>query len=171
LHIFACPGGLYISKQQERIQKEEKNMSSKSYLPKENEIVRKWHFIDANGVVLGRLATRVADILRGKIKPIFAPSVDCGDFVCITNAKGIVLTGKKLDQKTDFRHSGYPGGDTHVKYRELMEKSPEKALLLAVKGMLPKNKLGHYQLTRLKVYKDSVHPHSAQTITIKKEEK
>jgi ribosomal protein L13, bacterial type len=141
--------------------------SNKTFLPKTEEIQRKWHLVDARGKVLGRLATHIADVLRGKNKALFTPHVDCGDFVVVTNAGKIVLTGKKLDQKLDFRHSGYPGGDKYTPYRKLIDEHPEKAIELAVKGMLPKNKLADRQLKRLKVYKDDQHPHKAQFATPK----
>jgi large subunit ribosomal protein L13 len=134
----------------------------KTYFPKSNEIVRGWHHIDASGKVLGRLSTHIADVLRGKDKVIFSRDIDCGDFVVVTNAEKIVLTGKKLEQKLDFRHSGYPGGDKYTTYEKLMAEKPERALLLAVKGMLPKNKLADRQITRLKVYRSNEHPHAAQ---------
>jgi large subunit ribosomal protein L13 len=137
-------------------------MNKKTYLPKEDAIERKWHLIDADGKVLGRLAVEVADILRGKKKVIYTSHIDCGDFVVVTNAKKIVLTGKKLDQKTRFTYSGYPGGAKFTPYSVLMEKNPDKALMLAVKGMLPKNKLADKQLKRLKVFKDEKHSHGAQ---------
>lgn len=136
--------------------------SNKTFMPKTEEIQRKWHLMDAKGKVLGRLATQIADVLRGKNKALFTPYVDCGDFVVVTNAEKVVLTGKKIDQKTDFRHSGYPGGDKYVPYRKLMEERPERVIELAVKGMLPKNKLADRQITRLKVYRDGKHPHQAQ---------
>ncbi|MHB9156344.1 MAG: 50S ribosomal protein L13 [Endomicrobiales bacterium] len=137
-------------------------MNNKTYLAKPNEIKREWRAIDASGKVLGRMATEIADILRGKRKTCFAPHMDCGDFVVVTNAQKVRLTGKKLDQKIDYRHSGYPGGDSYTPYKKLMENHPEKVVLLAVKGMLPKNKLADKQLKRLKVYRDAQHPHSAQ---------
>jgi large subunit ribosomal protein L13 len=137
-------------------------MNKKTYLPKEGAIERKWHLINADGKVLGRLAVEVADILRGKKKVLYTNHIDCGDFVVVTNASKIVLTGKKLDQKTHFTFSGYPSGWKLTPYSVLMEKSPEKALALAVKGMLPKNKLADKQLKRLKVFKDENHTHSAQ---------
>jgi large subunit ribosomal protein L13 len=137
-------------------------MNTKTYLPKENEIQRKWHLVDADGKVLGRLATRIADVLRGKDKAIYTSHIDCGDFVVVTNASRVVLTGKKLDQKIDFRHSGYPGGDRYTQYRKMMEDMPERVITLAIKGMLPKNKLAARQLKRLKVYRDTAHPHVAQ---------
>lgn len=143
-------------------------MQMKTYLPKIDELKRDWHLIDANGKVLGRLATQVANILRGKNKACFTPHIDCGDFVVVTNAGNIVLTGKKLDQKIDYRHSGYPRGDRYTPYRKLMALNPEKAVFLAVKGMLPKNKLADKQLKRLKVYREPHHPHSAQFVKSEK---
>lgn len=136
--------------------------NAKTFLPKENEIQRKWHLIDADGKVLGRLATQVADILRGKKKTLYCNHLDCGDFVVLINASKVVLTGNKLEQKTAFRHSGYVGGTTFTPYKKLMAETPDKAVVMAVKGMLPKNKLADRQITRLKVYRDGVHPHAAQ---------
>jgi large subunit ribosomal protein L13 len=140
------------------------NANVKTYLPKVGQIKRKWHIVDANGKVLGRLATMVADTLRGKLKRIYCNSIDCGDFVVVTNASKVVLTGDKINQKIAFRHSGYPGGDTYTPYARLMVDSPEKAIRMAVKGMLPKNKLAARQITRLKVYRGKEHPHSAQFV-------
>lgn len=137
-------------------------MNKKTYLPKQDGIERKWHLMDASGKILGRLAVEIANLLRGKGKTFYTNHMDCGDFVVITNASKIVLTGKKLDQKTYFTFSGYPGGAKLTPYSVLMQKSPEKALLAAVKGMLPKNKLADKQLTRLRVFKDDKHSHSAQ---------
>ncbi|MDR3256406.1 MAG: 50S ribosomal protein L13 [Endomicrobium sp.] len=137
-------------------------MNKKTYLPKQDSIERKWHLIDANGKILGRLAVEVAELLRGKKKVLYTNHIDCGDFVVVTNASKIALTGKKLDQKTYFTYSGYPGGAKLTPYSVLMVKYPEKALLAAVKGMLPKNKLADRQITRLKVFKDDKHTHSAQ---------
>ena len=136
--------------------------NGKSYLPKAEEIKRKWHFIDADGQVLGRLAVRVAALLTGKRKAIYVSSVDCGDFVVITNLSKMILTGKKLEQKTAFSYSGYPGGGKLIPYSKLMAETPEKALRLAVKGMLPKNKLADKQMTRLKLFKNAEHSHQAQ---------
>jgi large subunit ribosomal protein L13 len=137
-------------------------MLSKTYLPKPSEILRKWHLIDAKNLVLGRLASDVANRLSGKKKIYYTDFLDCGDFVVVINAAKVVLTGKKLEQKLDFRHSGYPGGDKYTVYSKLMAENPEKALRLAVKGMLPKNKLGSRMITRLKIYKDDKHPHIGQ---------
>jgi len=137
-------------------------MDRKTYLVKNTEIKRKWHIMDASGKVLGRLATEAANILRGKDKVIYTPYVDCGDFVVVTNAKKIVLTGKKLEQKLDFHFLGRSGSARYTPYSVIMEKNPEKAVILAVKGMLPKNRLASKQIKRLKVYRDDSHPHSAQ---------
>ncbi len=126
------------------------------------EVERKWYLIDASGQTLGRLASEVATLLRGKHKPEYTPHVDTGDFVIIINAEEIVLTGNKLDQKKYRHHSGYPGGLKETSYRELLNKKPEKAIEVAVMGMLPKNRLGRKLFTKLKVYRGSEHPHQAQ---------
>jgi large subunit ribosomal protein L13 len=144
-------------------------MNKKTYLPKQDAIERKWSLIDASGEVLGRLAVRVAELLRGKNKIFYTNHIDCGDFVIVTNASKIVLTGDKLNQKTYFTYSGYPGGAKLTPYSVLMKKNPQKALLAAVKGMLPKNKLADRQITRLRVFKDNVHPHSAQLVAAVKQ--
>lgn len=133
-----------------------------TYTPKPGDIERRWHVIDATDVVLGRLASQTAILLRGKHKPIFAPHVDTGDFVIIVNADKVALTGAKLDQKKAYRHSGYPGGLRATSYRDLMAKSPERVIEKAVRGMLPKNSLARKQLTKLKVYAGDSHPHQAQ---------
>lgn len=137
-------------------------MLTRTYLPKVDEIQRKWHLIDGNGQVLGRLATKVTNILNGKTKVIYTPHLDTGDFVVVVNAEKVKLTGKKLQQKIDYRHSQYPGGDKYMNYEALMKKSPEKAVMLAVKGMLPKNRLGDKMIKRLNIYKGPDHPHVAQ---------
>jgi large subunit ribosomal protein L13 len=134
----------------------------RTFSPKESDITRQWHVIDATDVVLGRLASHVAVLLRGKHKPIFAPHVDTGDFVIIVNADKIALSGSKLQDKRAYRHSGYPGGLRSLSYGELMEKHPERAVEKAVRGMLPKNTLGRKSLTKLKVYAGPDHPHKAQ---------
>ena len=134
----------------------------RTYTPKQGEITRAWHVIDATDVVLGRLASQTAILLRGKHKPTFAPHVDMGDFVIIVNAGKVALTGAKLEQKKAYRHSGFPGGLTSQSYTELLAKSPEKAVEKAVRGMLPKNTLGRAQLAKLKVYAGAEHPHAAQ---------
>ena len=134
----------------------------RTFSPKGNDITRQWHVVDASGVVLGRLASQVAVLLRGKHKPIFAPHVDTGDFVIIINADKVELSGNKLERKMAYRHSGYPGGLRSVSYAELMEKHPERAVEKAVRGMLPKNSLGRKTLSKLKVYAGPDHPHQAQ---------
>ena len=125
-------------------------------------IERKWYVLDAAGKPLGKTAALAADLLRGKLKPIYTPHVDCGDFVIVINADKAVLTGKKLEQKFYRRHSGWIGGLKEVKYKDLMAQRPEMAMTLAVKGMLQKNRLAADQLTRLKVYRGSEHKHAAQ---------
>ena len=134
----------------------------KSYMAKANEVERKWYVIDAEGKVLGRLASEIASVLRGKRKPIFTLHVDCGDFVIVINADKVVLTGNKLNQKIHAYHTGYPGGRKEIVYAEMMEKRPEKVIELAVKGMLPKNRLGRKMIKKLKVYTGNEHPHAAQ---------
>ncbi|MFR8927825.1 50S ribosomal protein L13 [Peptoniphilus senegalensis] len=134
----------------------------KSYMAKANEVERKWYVIDAEGKVLGRLASEIASVLRGKRKPIFTPHVDCGDFVIVINADKVVLTGDKLNQKIHAYHTGYPGGRKEIVYSEMIEKRPEKVIELAVKGMLPKSRLGRKMFKKLKVYSGAQHPHAAQ---------
>jgi large subunit ribosomal protein L13 len=134
----------------------------RTYSPKPGEIERQWHIIDASDVVLGRLATHTATLLRGKHKPIFAPHVDTGDYVVIINAGKVALTGNKRQTKVAYRHSGYPGGLKQVRYEELLSKRPEQAIELAVKGMLPHNKLARQIIKKLKVYPGAEHPHAAQ---------
>ena len=134
----------------------------RTYTPKPGDITREWHVIDATDVVLGRLASQAATLLRGKHKPTFAPHVDTGDFVIIINADKVALTGAKAEQKKAYRHSGFPGGLRSTTYAELLEKSPEKAVEKAICGMLPKTSLGRQQLSKLKVYAGSEHPHAAQ---------
>lgn len=146
-------------------------MSTKTFQPTNKSINRSWHVLDADGQVLGRFAARAARLLTGKGKRLFAPHVDCGDFVVVINAEGIRITGKsKPVQKIDFRHSGYPGGDTITPYGEFLKKNPQRAIELAVSGMLPKNRLRSRQMTRLKVYKGSQHPHGAQFASAGKSE-
>jgi large subunit ribosomal protein L13 len=134
----------------------------RTFTPKPDSIERRWHVIDASDVVLGRLATQTAVLLRGKHKPIFAPHVDTGDFVIIINAEKVALTGNKREQKLAYRHSGYPGGLRSVKYTELLDKNPQRAVEKAISGMLPKNSLGRQMLSKLKVYAGPEHPHAAQ---------
>ena len=134
----------------------------RTFTPKPGDIERRWHVIDASDVVLGRLATQSAVLLRGKHKPIFAPHVDTGDFVVIINAGKVALTGNKREQKLAYRHSGYPGGLRSVSYTELLDKNPQRAVEKAIRGMLPKNSLGRQMLSKLKVYAGPEHPHLAQ---------
>lgn len=134
----------------------------KSYIAKPNEIERKWVVIDADGKTLGRLASEVATILRGKNKPIYTPHVDTGDHVIVVNVEKVVLTGKKLDQKKFRWHTGYMGGLKERSYRDMMQTQPEKIFYNAVKGMLPKNSLGRKMLKKLRVYSGPEHNHQAQ---------
>ncbi len=134
----------------------------KSFVAKPADIERKWYVIDANGQTLGRLATQVAMILRGKHKPTFTPHVDCGDHVIVINAGKVVLTGKKLEQKKYYRYSGYVGGLKETSAKDMLEKKPELMVYEAIKGMMPKNFLGREMLTKLRVYKDAEHAHAAQ---------
>lgn len=134
----------------------------KTFVAKPHELERKWYVVDAEGKVLGRLASEVATILRGKHKPIYTPHVDTGDHVIIINAEKVVLSGKKLEQKMYYRHSGYPGGLKQMDYKTFLATKPELLVEKAVKGMLPHNRLGACMLTKLKVYRGSEHPHEAQ---------
>jgi len=134
----------------------------KTFMAKAQEVERKWYIVDANGKTLGRLASEVAKILRGKHKPIYTPHVDTGDHVIVINAEKIHLTGKKLDQKLYRRHSQYPGGLKEIPYRQLMDSRPTLAIYQAVKGMLPKNTLGRQMLKKLRVYAGPDHNHQAQ---------
>jgi large subunit ribosomal protein L13 len=134
----------------------------KTYLPKTILNERKWHIIDADGAVLGRLAAQVANILRGKNKPIFTPHLDAGDFVVVINAEKVVLTGKKELDKLFMTYSGWKGGERYRSVSQIRARHPERLILHAVKGMIPKNRLGARLLTKLKVYKGADHPHSAQ---------
>ena len=134
----------------------------RTYSPKPGEIERRWHVIDASDVVLGRLASHAANLLRGKHKPTFAPHVDTGDFVIVVNAEKISVTGNKLADKKYYRHSGYPGGLKVRTLAEQLERRPEEVIRKAVKGMLPRNRLARKQLTKLKVYAGPDHPHVAQ---------
>ncbi len=134
----------------------------RTFSPKAGDVQHQWHVIDASDVVLGRLATHAAILLRGKHKPIFAPHVDTGDFVIVVNAEKVALSGRKLEQKKAYRHSGYPGGLREVAYSDLLEKHPERVIEKAVRGMLPKNSLGRSMLRKLKVYAGPDHPHQAQ---------
>jgi large subunit ribosomal protein L13 len=134
----------------------------KTYITKPAEVERQWVVIDAQGQTLGRLASRVATILRGKHKPGYSPSVDCGDYVVIINAEKIHVTGRRLDQKMYYRHSGYPGGLSEISLRDQLAKFPTRPIESAVRGMLPKSKLGRKMFKKLKVYAGEAHPHQAQ---------
>ncbi len=134
----------------------------KTYMAKPSEVERKWYLIDAEGKTLGRLATEVATLLRGKHKPTYTPHIDTGDNVIIINCSKIVLTGNKLDQKTHKYHTGYPGGLKEITYKDFLDKTPDRAVYLAVKGMLPKNKLGKKMIKKLRVYSGSEHEQQAQ---------
>ena len=133
-----------------------------TFMANPSNIERKWYVVDAEGKTLGRLAAEVAKVLRGKNKPTFTPHVDTGDHVIVVNAAKVRLTGKKLIQKTYFRHSGYPGGSTFVTAGNMLEKHPERVVEMAVRGMLPKNKLGEQMYRKLNVYAGAEHPHAAQ---------
>jgi large subunit ribosomal protein L13 len=134
----------------------------RTFSPKPTDVQRAWHVVDADGLVLGRLATEVARILRGKHKPMFAPHIDTGDFVIVINAEKIVLTAGKADAKLAYRHSGYPGGLRSRSYAELLATRPAEVVRRAVRGMLPKGPLGRSQLKKLKIYAGPSHPHAAQ---------
>ncbi len=135
----------------------------KTIFAKKSDIQKKWHVIDADGKVVGRLATKVASILRGKNKPVYTPNVDTGDYVIVLNAAKVRFTGRKLEQKEYFHHTGYQGGIKRKTAKELMDKTPERVIKSAVKGMLPHNVLGREQLKKLKVYRGTDHPHNAQS--------
>ena len=137
----------------------------RTYSPKPGEVERQWYVIDAEDVVLGKLASQVAQLLRGKHKPVFAPHADTGDFVVVINAGKVALSGNKREQKLAYRHSGYPGGLSATKYTDLLEKNPRRAIEKAVWGMLPKNRIARQQLKKLKVYAGPEHPHQAQQPT------
>lgn len=134
----------------------------KTYSVKAGEIERRWFVVDAEGKVLGRLASEIARILRGKHKPTYTPHLDTGDFVVVVNAEKVALTGKKAEQKTYFRHTGYMGGEKFIPFSQMLEKHPERVIELAVKGMLPKGALGRQMYTKLRVYAGAEHPHQAQ---------
>jgi large subunit ribosomal protein L13 len=134
----------------------------KSYMARPLEVERKWYVVDAEGQTLGRLATEIATVLRGKNKPQYTPHVDTGDFVVVVNAEKVVVTGKKAEQKVYRRHSGYPGGLKETSYEQMMERRPTEILRRAVKGMMPKNRLARQQLRKLKIYAGPEHPHAAQ---------
>jgi large subunit ribosomal protein L13 len=134
----------------------------KTYFPKKEGVTKGWHVINADGATLGRLAAKIAAILRGKNKPTFTPHTDVGDFIVVVNAEKVKLTGNKLNKKMYARHSGYPGGIKQTNAKTLLEKKPEELIILAVKGMLPKNAIGRQTLKKLKVYRGTQHPHKAQ---------
>jgi large subunit ribosomal protein L13 len=134
----------------------------KTYVTKNENVQREWFVVDASGQTLGRLATRVAQVLRGKHKPIYSPAIDTGDYVIVVNAGKVHVTGRKLDQKLYYRHSGYPGGLKEITLRNLLQKHPTRAIEFAVRGMLPKNRLGRRMFKKLKVYAGPDHPHGAQ---------
>ncbi len=137
----------------------------KTHLPKVNLDQRKWHVIDADGAVLGRLAAQVADVLRGKNKPVYTPHLDAGDFVVVINAEKVVVTGKKETQKKFMTYSGWKGGEKYRSVAEIRARQPEKLITHAVRGMVPKNRLGRVLMTKLKVYRGGEHPHAAQQPT------
>ena len=134
----------------------------KTYVPRKNEIERAWWLVDAKDRPLGRIATEIARVLRGKHKPEFTPFLDTGDHVVVVNARHVKLTGNKADQKTYFRHSGYMGGEKHIPFKTMQDRYPERVIELAVRGMLPKNKLGRALRKKLRVYADGEHPHAGQ---------
>ncbi len=137
-------------------------MNTRTYMAKPGEIEKNWYLIDVAGKPLGRVATQIAHILRGKHKPVFTPHIDTGDFVVVINAEKVVLTGKKSTQKMYYRHTGYPGGIRKTSFEEMIARKPEEVIFLAVKRMLPQNRLGRAMLKKLKVYRGSEHPHEAQ---------
>ena len=134
----------------------------KTYTPKAKDIERGWYLVNAEGKILGRLASEIAKVLRGKHKPIYTPHLDCGDYVIVINADKVGVTGRKLDQKIYYRHSGYPGGLKSISLRNQLQKHPERVLEAAVRGMLPKNRLGRKMMRKLKVYAGDSHRHQAQ---------
>ena len=134
----------------------------KTFMPKAADITRKWYVVDAEGLALGRVASQVANILRGKNKPIYTPNVDTGDYVIVINCEKVILTGKKLDQKIYYKHSGFVGGLKETKYRKLLAEKPEVAMRHAVVGMLPKGPLGRQMAKKLKIYAGAEHEHAAQ---------
>lgn len=134
----------------------------KTYYPKQDEITRSWYLVDAAGQNLGRLATRIAGVLLGKSKPEFTPGVDVGDFVIVINAEKIAVTGKRLDQKIYYRHSGYPGGLKQITLRNQLDKFPDRVIRSAVRGMIPRNRFGRKLIKKLKIFRGPDHPHSAQ---------
>jgi large subunit ribosomal protein L13 len=140
----------------------EGDVSMRTYMPKAAEIQREWYVVDAAGKTLGRLATRIATILRGKHKPAYTPHLDMGDYIVVVNAEKVVLTGRKRQQKVYYRHSGYMGGLREISFEQMLTEFPERVIRLAVRGMLPHNSLGRQMLKKLKVYAGPDHPHQAQ---------
>ncbi len=134
----------------------------KTFVTKPADVERRWYVVDAEGKTLGRLASQIAAVLRGKHKPIYSPSVDCGDFVIVVNAEKIAVTGQRMEKKMYYRHSGYPGGLRELTLRQQLEKHPTRPVEIAVRGMLPKNRLGRKMIKKLKVYAGPEHPHEAQ---------
>lgn len=134
----------------------------RTYTTKPEDIKREWFVIDATGMTLGRLATQIATVLKGKHKPIYSPHLDTGDFVIVVNAHKVRVTGRKLDQKIYYRHSGYPGGLKEISLRDQLDRHPDRVIRLAVRGMLPKNRLGRQMIKKLKIYATPGHPHDAQ---------
>lgn len=134
----------------------------RTFTAKKEEIERRWYVVDAEGQTLGRLASKIAPILKGKHKAIYSPHLDCGDFVVVVNADKVHVTGRKMDQKFYYRHSGYPGGIKSISLRDQLARHPERVVQAAVRGMLPKNKLGRQMIKKLKVYAGDSHPHAAQ---------
>jgi large subunit ribosomal protein L13 len=134
----------------------------RTYVTKPEDVQRKWYVVDAKGRTLGRLASEVAQVVRGKHKPIYTPAADVGDYVIVVNAEKVHVTGRKLDQKMYYRHSGYPGGLKEISLRRMLEERPTRVIELAVRGMLPKNRLGRKMIKKLKVYAGADHPHEAQ---------
>ena len=134
----------------------------KTYTARAEDLEREWFLVNAEGKTLGRLASEIAQVLRGKHKPIYTPHLDCGDYVIVVNAEKVQVTGRKLDQKMYYRHTGYPGGIKSISLRNQLQKHPERVLQAAVRGMLPKNRLGRKMLKKLKVYAGDSHPHQAQ---------
>jgi large subunit ribosomal protein L13 len=155
-----CRGAAVLPRAHLMVRREELHV--RTYQPKPADVTRQWHVIDAEDVVLGRLATQAATLLRGKHKPTYAPHLDTGDFVVIVNAGKVAMTGNKREQSRVYRHSGYPGGLTATSYDEVLKTRPERIIEKAVKGMLPHNSLGRQMLSKLKVYAGPTHPHQAQ---------
>ena len=140
-------------------------MATKTYVPRESDIERRWFIVDAEGQTLGRLASEIATVLRGKRKPIFTPHMDVGDYVIVVNAEKVKVTGAKTEQKTYYRHSGYPGGFRQTKFRDMIQQHPERVIEKAVRGMIPHNALGDQTVKKLRVYTGPNHPHVAQQPT------